>query len=305
MLETPILLLVFNRPEQALLVLEQIKLQQPVQLFIAADGPRPNRPGEAELCEITRTAVLNGIDWPCNVTTLFRPSNLGCGKAVSTAIDWFFKHVAEGIILEDDCLPDATFFSFCTAMLAKYRLNQNVMHINGSNYQAGVQRGSSSYYFSRYAHVWGWATWQRAWQYYDFTLRRYQHISREGLNNYLQSELQGIYKAKTDTWDTQWFMSVWFNKGWVITPNISLVKNIGIGNNATHTQVVPGWFKKIQYGQIAVITHPEENYIDETADKYSVNTLYNPGYLSIAIKKILKNNMQLYNLCKRIYTSVK
>ncbi|MEN0052122.1 MAG: nucleotide-diphospho-sugar transferase [Mucilaginibacter sp.] len=300
MLHTPILLLVFNRPEQALLVLRQIKLQQPERLFIAADGPRHNRAGEAALCEATRTALLNDIDWPCKVETLFRPHNLGCGKAVSAAIDWFFRHVEEGIILEDDCVPDPSFFSFCTVMLAKYRLNQNIMHINGSNYQSGMLRGNASYYFSHYAHVWGWATWRRAWQYYDFTLYRYQHVSRQGLNNFLQLELQSIYKAQTDTWDIQWFMSVWFNKGWVITPNISLIKNIGYGKQATHTRSVPRWFNKIQYGKIEDIRHPDVDNIDEEADRYTINTLYSPGGLSTGIKKTVKNNTLLYNLYKRI-----
>lgn len=300
MLQTPVLLLVFNRPEQALLVFRQIRLQQPEQLFIAADGPRPDKPEDAALCEDTRMAILKSIDWPCNVQTLFRPHNLGCGKAVSSAIDWFFDHVPEGIILEDDCVPDPTFFSFCTAMLEKYRFNDTIMHINGSNYQSGAIRGMASYYFSRYAHVWGWATWRRAWQQYDFSLRRYQHNSRKGLNTFLRAELQSIYDAKADTWDIQWFMTVWFCKGWVITPNISLVKNIGYGKEATHTRSAPRWFKKIQYGSITDISHPAENSIDEAADRYTINTLYNTGSLSIKLKKIVKNNTLLYSLYKRI-----
>lgn len=286
------------------MVFEQIKLQKPEQLFIAADGPRPGRAGELALCKATRTAVLNGIDWPCKVETLFRSYNLGCGVAVSSAIDWFFNHVEEGIILEDDCVPNATFFSFCTAMLAKYRANTNIMHINGSNFQSGKLRGNGSYYFSRYAHVWGWATWKRAWQHYDFTLKHYQHSSTAGLNAFLQSELQSIYQAKTDTWDIQWFMTVWFNQGRAITPNVSLVKNIGMGEAATHTHVVPKWFGQIQYGQLTDIKHPDEKEIDEEADNYTVATLYNQGNLSIKLKKLVKNNALLYNLCKRIYRSV-
>ncbi|WP_208745859.1 nucleotide-diphospho-sugar transferase [Pedobacter kyonggii] len=304
MLHTPILLLIFNRPEQALLIFGQIRLQQPERLFIAADGPRADQPGEAALCETTRTTILNGIDWPCKIETLFRPDNLGCGKAVSTAIDWFFNNVEEGIILEDDCLPDPTFFSFCTVMLEKYRLNKNIMHVNGGNYQAGMLRGNGSYYFSRYAHVWGWASWRRAWQHYDFSLKCYKNDSRQGLNSFLQSELQSVNNAQTDTWDIQWFMSVWFNKGLVITPNISLVKNIGYGKNATHTHSVPQWFNKIQYGKIVDIKHPDNNNINEEADRYSLKTLYSPGRFYTAIKKIAQNNMWLFNQCKRIYRMV-
>jgi hypothetical protein len=304
MLHTPILLLVFNRPEQALLIFGQIRLQQPERLFIAADGPRADRPGEAALCETTRTKILNGIDWPCKVETLFRTDNLGCGKAVSGAIDWFFNHVEEGIILEDDCLPDPTFFSFCAAMLEKYRKNKNVMHVNGGNYQGGIQRGDASYYFSRHAHVWGWASWRRAWQHYDFSLQRYKDVSTEGLNTFLKSELQAIYKARIDTWDIQWFMSVWFNKGLVVTPNTSLVKNIGFDKNATHTQSAPPWFNQLQYGKITDITHPESINIDEAADWYSLKILFSPGRFYMAIKKIAQNNTWFYNQCKRIYKMV-
>lgn len=300
MLHTPVLFLVFNRPEQTMQVFGQIRLQQPERLFIAADGPRQDRPEEAALCEATRTAVLNSIDWPCEVTTLFREHNLGCGKAVSSAISWFFSQVEEGIILEDDCVPDPTFFSFCTAMLIQHRENKTIMHINGGNYQAGIPRGNASYYYSRYAHIWGWASWRRAWQYYDFTLQRYKHASREGLNAFLQSELQAIYDNRVDTWDIQWFMTVWFNKGWVVTPNISLVKNIGYGKDATHTRVIPRWFKKIQYGAITDISHPNSNHINEEADRYTINTLYSPGRLYLRIKKIVKSNTFLHNLYKRI-----
>lgn len=304
MLNTPILFLVFNRLEQAMLVFEQIKLQQPDQLFIAADGPRTDRPEEAAQCELVRMAVLKCIDWPCKVETLFRTDNLGCGKAVSSAIDWFFSHVEEGIILEDDCLPDGTFFPFCTTLLERYRLDENIMHINGSNYQMGTLRGDGSYYFSRYAHVWGWATWRRAWQHYDFSLDRYRDFSRQGLNIFLQSELQSIFDAQADTWDIQWFMTVWFNKGWVITPNVSLVKNIGFGEQATHTYTIPQWLKKIVHGKIAEIRHPEQNNIDEEADSYTISTLYNPNKLTIRLKKIVRNNAILYNWYKRIYRSV-
>jgi len=304
MLHTPILLLVFNRPEQAMQIFGQIRLQQPERLFIAADGPRADRAGEAALCEITRTTILNGIDWPCKVETLFRPDNLGCGKAVSSAINWFFNHVEEGIILEDDCLPDPTFFSFCTAMLEKHRINEKVMHINGGNYQGGILRGNASYYFSRYAHVWGWASWRRAWQHYDFSLQRYRDASTQGLNSFLKSELQAIYKGQTDTWDIQWYMSVWFNKGLVVTPNVSLVKNIGYGKDATHTQLVPQWFNKIQYGKITDIKHPDNNNIDEEADRYSLKMLYSPNRIYMAIKKMAQNNTWLFNQCKRIYKMV-
>ncbi|MCW3467874.1 hypothetical protein [Chitinophaga nivalis] len=300
MLQTPVLLLIFNRPEQTMQVLEQLRFQRPLQLFIAADGPRIDRPGEAQLCQQTRQQVLAGIDWPCEIKTMFRMNNVGCGKAVSTAINWFFEQVPEGIILEDDCVPDPTFFSFCSAMLARYRKDDTVLHINGSNFQAGIQRGEASYYFSRYAHIWGWATWRRAWQYYDFSLQRYAHASREGLNQRLQQELQAIYEKRIDTWDIQWFMSVWFNEGRAVTPAVSLIRNIGYGKNATHTKRIPGWFRKIVYGSVPVITHPATTNISAAADLFTANTLFQSDGFTFTLKKIIRNNVLLYNLYKRI-----
>ncbi|SFD02866.1 hypothetical protein SAMN05518672_101115 [Chitinophaga sp. CF118] len=287
-LQTPILLLIFNRPEQTQKIFEQIRLQQPVQLFIAADGPRFNKPEDAELCEKTKQVVLQRIDWKCDVKTLFQITNQGCGKAVSNAISWFFEHVEEGIILEDDCLPDATFFSFCSNLLERYRKDEKIMHISGTNYQMGTTRGDGSYYFSYYTHIWGWASWRRAWKKYDYTLNRYKDISREGLNTQLQDDLQTIYSKKIDTWDIQWFMTVWFNKGWTITPNTNLIRNIGCGKMATHTKHKPVWFKKLTYGSITEIKHPVTIEIDEKADQFSADTLFKSGNLLSAVRKIVK-----------------
>lgn len=299
-LETPVLLLIFNRPFQTMRVFEQLKAQQPTRLFIAADGPRPGKPGEDALCDTTRNEVMNAIDWPCEVKTLFREENLGCGKAVSGALNWFFEQVEEGIILEDDCIPDPTFFSFCTAMLDKYRQDGRVLHIAGSNYQMGNQRGEASYYFSRFAHIWGWATWRRAWQHYDFTLERYKHASRKGMNRQFLTDIENIYTKRIDTWDIQWFMSVWFSHGYAIIPNTNLITNIGYGKEATHTRSTPEWFRKMVYGSIPDIVHPKEIAIDETADQYSVTNLFNPPYLSYMVRKIVRSTPFLYNLYKRI-----
>lgn len=299
-MNTPVLLLIFNRSAQALQVLEAIRQQQPAQLFIAADGPRENKPGETELCHATRDAVLHHIDWPCEVKTLFRPRNLGCGKAVSSAISWFFEEVEEGIILEDDCLPDSSFFTFCSELLERYRLDEKIMHIGGSNYQMGIERGDASYYFSKYAHIWGWASWRRAWKYYDFTLQRYsQHDSTHFIPRF-QHDLRIIYEQKIDTWDIQWFMSVLFNDGIAITPNTNLIRNTGFGQDATHTATPPVWFKRMVYNSLKEISHPLTIRTDQAADAFTVRTLFNDSQLSIAMKKIIKSNALLYNLYKRI-----
>jgi hypothetical protein len=288
-LQTPILFLIFNRPEPALQVFEEIRKQQPERLFIAADGPRLNKAGEEILCEQTKKSILQRIDWDCEVNTLFRTNNLGCGKAVSGAIDWFFDHVEEGIVLEDDCLPDPTFFSFCTELLFRYRTDEKILHIGGTNYQMGIERGNASYYFSHYTHIWGWASWRRAWEKYDFSLERYKELSTSGLNTQLRADLNAIYGNKIDTWDIQWFMTVWFNKGLTIIPNTNLIRNIGYGKQATHTKYTPAWFKNLRYGTIPFIVHPSSVEIDEEADRYSANTLFKSDYLLSKIKKLAKS----------------
>jgi len=174
----PILFLLFNRPYLTQRVFACIREARPARLFVAADGPRPDRVGERQLCAEARK-VVDQVDWPCELLTLFRDENLGCGKAVSSAIDWFFEHVEEGIILEDDCLPHPSFFRFCEKLLEKYRDDERVMQIGGCNFQDGIKRGPASYYFSIYNHIWGWASWSRAWKYYDVGITSWRKTIHE------------------------------------------------------------------------------------------------------------------------------
>ncbi|MBC9929413.1 nucleotide-diphospho-sugar transferase [Chitinophaga qingshengii] len=300
MIQTPVLILVFNRPDKARELMLQLRQQQPAILYVAADGPRADKPEEALQCERTRQAVLSAIDWPCAVKTLFRPHNLGCGKAVSSAISWFFENNEEGIILEDDCMPDPTFFTFCTAMLRHYRHDSAVMHINGSNFQFGRQRGDASYYYSRFAHIWGWASWRRAWQQYDFTLQRYRGFSTEGLGPALKHDMHAIATQRLDTWDVQWFLSVWFSRGWTITPNVSLIRNTGYGATSTHTLREPRWFKKIVYGELPAITHPYVRRIDEAADSYAATVMFSPSLWYTTVRRIIKGSPALFRLYENL-----
>ncbi|MGE4565855.1 MAG: glycosyltransferase family 2 protein, partial [Victivallaceae bacterium] len=157
-MDVPVLLTVFNRPATSFRVLAAIRAAGVSRLYIAADGPRADRPGEAELCAGLRAQLLAAIDWPCEVKTLFREQNLGCGRAMASAVDWFFSEVEEGIILEDDCLPHPDFFRFAAAALAFYRADERVMCINGTQLAAGWSAGQWSCGFSRFAQIWGWAS---------------------------------------------------------------------------------------------------------------------------------------------------
>lgn len=250
MLSIPILLLIFNRLDTLTRVFSEIRKQQPRHLYIAADGPRPGK-GEAEraACEETRAWVLDAIDWDCDVHTLFREENLGCGRAVSGALTWFFENVEEGIILEDDCLPDPAFFPFCEEMLACYRDCPQVMHISGNNNQDDMGDYPYSYYFSVYSHIWGWAAWRRSWEGFDLHVEDWDRIRKdkdltkdlmfgvytEGSRRYRRMQFDLIMRRESDSWAYSYLFSLWKRKGMTVMPSVNLVENIGAGADATHT----------------------------------------------------------------------
>lgn len=291
MFQTPILLLVFNRPDLSAKVMAEIRKQAPTHLFIAADGPRTDNLLDAKLCRQTRETVLDNIDWPCEVRTLLRTENLGCGKAVSSALYWFFDQVEEGIVLEDDCLPDSSFFSFCSVLLERYRNHPGVMHISGDNFQQGKVRGDGSYYFSRLSHIWGWASWRRAWQQYDFTLQSFRNRDHNALPFGLRDQLDRIYDQSVDTWDIQWFMTVWFSGGMAVVPNITLVRNIGYDKQATHTRRVPRWFHRIRYGSLGTLRHPSIMRVDKEADDFTISTVHASNPLRKLARKFFKRKL--------------
>lgn len=244
MLKTPVLLLAFKRPHHIKRILAAIRQAQPQKLFVAADGPREEVPGEAQACQKVREEIASAIDWQCDVRTLYREKNLGCKLAVSSAIDWFFSENQEGIILEDDTLPQPQFFDFSEYLLNKYREEKKVMHISGDNFQDGRIRGSGAFYFSRFAHSWGWATWHRAWQHYNVNLEGFTEDwpMVEKLHQDLP-EWAAFWKpiflqtlnGEVNTWDYQWHYTICKQGGHCAIPNLSMVSNIGTGIDATHT----------------------------------------------------------------------
>jgi hypothetical protein len=243
---TAVLFLVFNRPDVTERVLNAIRLAQPPRLYIAADGARANRPSEITACNEVRRLIMEGIDWPCTVHTLFREQNLGCRQAVSTAINWFFEHEEAGIILEDDCLPDQSFFPYCEELLQHYRDDTRIMHINGSNILRGwVHDSDYSYYFSRHNAIWGWASWRRAWQHYNVAtpllpeIQRKNYLWRHFFNSLearmLLRPLWATHRGELDTWDYQWAFAMLVQSGLSIMPAVNMISNIGFGGDATHT----------------------------------------------------------------------
>ena len=240
----PILFLVFNRPTTTKKVFNQIRKIKPAFLYIAADGPRKEKEGEQENCDRVRKIVTN-IDWPCEVKTLFRDENLGCGRAVSQAISWFFEDVEEGIILEDDCLPDVSFFPYCSQLLERYRHDKRIFSISGSNLLGTAWKAQEHSYFWALPGIWGWATWRRAWKFYDFKMTGWEepeiqdHI-REGLvtkgwYNFYYPMFEATFKGRIDTWDVQWLFTTLINSGLAANPAVNLVRNLGFGRLGTNT----------------------------------------------------------------------
>jgi len=238
----PVLFLVFNRPERTRQVFEAIRAARPPQLFVAADGPRPDRGAEAEQCAAVR-AIATAVDWPCELHTLFREGNLGCGRAVSEAITWFFSQVPEGIVLEDDCLPDSSFFLFTTLLLERYRTDQRVFKVAGTN-PLGTWAGfeGSSYLFSSYGYSWGWASWRDRWACFDLQLAAWPRLERSPharhypFRRQRNQGFQATHAGLIDTWDYQWHFAISCQHGLVAVPSVNLVRNLGFEPDATHTR---------------------------------------------------------------------
>ncbi len=287
-LNTPVALLIFNRPDTTERVFNAIAKVRPSKLLVVADGPRANRLGEAELCAQTR-AIIERVDWNCEVLTDFAESNMGCKRRVASGIDWIFEQVEEAIILEDDCLPDPSFFRYCEEMLTRYRDNERVGMVSGGNLQFGRQRGSGSYYFSKYTHIWGWATWRRAWKHYDRDLTLWPIFRDQGLlaqifetpgeQEYWRNSFQWVHEGSLDTWDVSWTFTAITHGLLQVVPNVNLISNIGFGANATHTHVV-GIHANMPTQPIQFpLVHPKFVLADIEADRYIAQDQLAPSFM--------------------------
>ena len=239
---TPVLFLIFNRPDLTQKVFNAIRDVKPSKLFVAADGPRVSKPEDKEKCFASRK-IIEQADWECDVQTLFREENLGCRIAISSAIDWFFENVDEGIILEDDCLPSKSFFWFCQELLEKFRDDERVMQINGNYYLDGLIEFKESYYFSALNGCWGWATWKRAWKQFDSEMTGYHDFKKAGsikkyfkdkdISDWMLSYLDEAAMPNCNIWSTQWAYAIMRSNGLSITPTVNFVQNIGFTKEAT------------------------------------------------------------------------
>ncbi len=245
-LMTPVIFIIFNRPETTKKVFEAIRKAKPEKLYIIADGPRSLVPQDIELCNKTRKIVEN-IDWDCEVIKDYANENLGCKVRPSSGFDIVFKQEEEAIILEDDCLPHPSFFEFCQQLLERYRDEEKINIISGSNFLSKFSNKNYRYQFSAFHHFWGWATWRRSWERYDIEMKEWPTVRSENVISdmfkskqsvkYWQTLFDEVYSGKINTaWDYQWLYSSWKDNGLAILPTNNLISNIGFGENATHTK---------------------------------------------------------------------
>jgi hypothetical protein len=299
---SPILFLIFNRPKETQVLFDAIREVRPNKLYVAADGPRNN--GKDELiCQQTKD-ILNQIDWDCELITLFREVNLGCGKAVSNAITWFFELEEEGIILEDDCLPSIDFFRFCDDMLDYYRSNEKISHICGCNFQDGLKRSDGDYYFSKLTHVWGWASWRRVWNKYDFQMSHLEKaiesdvLSGLTLNKRYKEILYNAFtrtkNGEINTWDYQYLFLNQVNNHLSVIPNYNMISNIGFNSDGTHTLDLNSKMSNVAFDIFPdVIKHPKIIFSDYIADNYTLKKEFKLNYKNLIFEFI-------YNIISKI-----
>jgi len=307
-----VLFLVFNRPETTRQVFNTIRAARPPKLYVAADGPRQSRCGEAQLCSEVRD-IVGAVDWPCEVNTLFRTNNLGCKEGVSGGIAWFFTHESEGIILEDDVLPIPTFFDFCDELLERYRNDDRVAMISGSNLVSGHASASESYFFTNYCNIWGWATWRRVWEHYDVTMKEWPRWrdngglarvsnGKLGFESYWRGVLDAAHGGKIDTWDYQWTFNCWRLGGLTILPKYNQTRNLGFGAGATHTTTeAPKFLESLRTEQLMFpLVHPEIVQRDSNVDE-----LIGSRVFSINLIGTLKRRMLSISIFHRAFSSIR
>ena len=287
MTRSSIAYIVFNRPKHTSLSFDIIRAQQPPKLFIIADGPRNAHSEDLKNCKAVRD-ILKKIDWPCEVYRNYSEYNLGLKQRVSSGLNWVFNHVDRAIILEDDCIAHPDFFKFCETLLDLYYEDIRVSAITGNNFQDGKWRGDASYYFSKYPHCWGWATWKRAWQQYKGNIPFWsewsksdawlKHVTDKIERNNWEQIFKMVQEEKIDSWAYPWTASVWYKNGLTATPNINLVSNIGFGANSTHTKDKNSKSANMPTKELGALKHPKIIQINLEADRYTFDNHYNGKY---------------------------
>jgi hypothetical protein len=276
-LDIPVAFIVFNRPDTTARVLDAIRQQRPQRLLVVADGPRPGRSSEAERCKAVRRLIDDGVDWPCDVERCWSDANLGCRRRLSTGLSWVFSRTDRAIILEDDCLPHPTFFPYCIELLDRYADDQRISTIGGCSFLDERTPTEASYRFTRYPHIWGWASWARAWRSYDVDVAAWPGLRSNGWldgectsgteADFWRAAFDGVRSGRIDTWDFQWVFASWAQRMASIAPAVNLVSNIGFGAGATHTASDSPLAALPTQALELPLRHPPTMHIDHRSDR--------------------------------------
>lgn len=302
---TPILLVVFNRPDYIRRVLLEVRKQRPYELYVCQDGAREGNQNDALKVQEVRKVIDELVDWPCNLHTLYQEKNLGCGPGPAAGITWFFENVEMGIILEDDAVPHLDFFEYAAELLEKYKDDKFVRAIGSMNVDAH-KWGDGSYYFSMMnRNLCAWASWRRAWNAFDINL---EHTSRKELwralghygcglmeREYWCDRLEEVHKdcCGGASWDMQFFMSIWLNQGKGIIPNVNLCSNIGTVGDATHQMEVGNIIDNVPTHPILPLLHPTSNAVQSEADRQFHFRYFEPAKANWGL------GLKLYNIANR------
>jgi hypothetical protein len=266
--QVPVTIIVFNRYKEALQLYKYLQVIKPVKLFIISDGPRPKVPGEKEAVQKVRK-LFEKINWDCEIYKNYSEENMGCDDRIPDGLSWVFTHVEYSIILEDDCIPDIYFHQFCQELLEKYRYDNDVMFISGTNL-AGQVTIKESYFFSYHSSTWGWATWRRAWAKYQATQEYWNYVNEKNqLNEIFDKKTADFFKNSVNhhfsqgiyPWDYLWWSCCLYSKGISVTPAVNLVTNIGFSRNATHTEEKPGKYQGKTYPISFPLVHTDNKDI--------------------------------------------
>lgn len=292
-MKTPVLLVVFNRPDLTEKTFKRISDAKPEKLFLVADGPREGNDKDRVACDEVKRIVEN-VTWDCEVFHNYSDENLGSGIRVASGISWVFEHVDRAIILEDDCLPDPTFFPFCEELLERYKNDERVMNISGSNLQTEFDRTDDSYYYLNYPVTWGWATWRRAWNYFDYHVSMWDSLrdtdfpleitKYQNVTKYLRNQLESFYEQNPPdnyrhwkssyAWDYQWVFACWVQNGLSITPSQTLISNEGFRKDATHTKNANHEFASLPTSPMEFpLKHPSHKLVNSEANDYHFKTM--------------------------------
>lgn len=285
-LKTPVAFLIFKRPDTTEKVFEVIRQAKPRKLLVVADGPREDRDGEAQKCAAVR-AIIDRVDWDCEVLKNYSDVNLGCKNRVASGLDWVFKTVEEAIILEDDCLPNISFFRFCEELLERYRDDERIMMISGTNYVGEWKSSTQSYHFSYYGGIWGWASWRRAWKNYDVKMQLWESeevrnrirdvLANESHYKVRAKQFEETFLGKIDTWDYQWSFARLLQSGLSVVPCRNLIANIGFGEDSTHTSSTSsGVSEMLTYDFNFPIKFNKFTAVDREYDQKLFDTIISP-----------------------------